>query len=103
MRATFLDPAVLEHRDAIRTPHGGEPMRDNEGGPALHQPFEGLQQSLFGFHVECAGWFVQHQNWSIFKKRSSYRQTLPLTTRERRPAFAHERLVLSGQLLNKTM
>src|SRR5439155_4964210 len=62
VRSAFRDLAFLEHDDAVSPAHGRKPVGDEEGRAALGQSVQGLQQSVFGFDVECAGRLVQDQN-----------------------------------------
>src|SRR5437867_963804 len=57
-----LDDAPLgEHDDEVGVLHGGEPVRDHEHRPALHQPADRLLDQALRFGVESARRLVEDE------------------------------------------
>ena len=46
------DAALVEHNDTVGALHGSEPMRDHQGGAALHQPLQRLLHVALGLRIE---------------------------------------------------
>jgi hypothetical protein len=74
------DPAVVDNDNQVRVTHGGEPVGDDNAGPALHRRVECTLHRHFGLGVEMGGGLVQdHDRW-CFEEQASNGQSLPLTT-----------------------
>ena len=86
--AALDDAAVIEHEDARRVADGRKPVRDHEGGAALHHLVErGLHLALGG-GVERARRLVEDQDRRVLQQRARNREALPLAARERTAALA---------------
>jgi len=51
MSAGLRDAAILQHHDTIRMLNRGEPVRNDEGGTALHQPIQRSLHRALGFSI----------------------------------------------------
>src|SRR5712672_3388040 len=61
-RSAFDHAAIVEHQDTGGVANGRKPMRDHEGGAALHHLVEGGIDLGFGDGVERAGRLVEDQD-----------------------------------------
>jgi hypothetical protein len=52
MRTLLCEPTAVQHADAVRSPHGGEPVGDHKARAVLAQPFERLLHQPLGGVVE---------------------------------------------------
>src|SRR5204863_549988 len=59
--AAFDDASVLKHQNAIGVAHGGEPVRDHEGGASLHHFRERAVHLRFGERVKVARCLVKNE------------------------------------------
>ena len=65
MGAALHDAAVLQHHDGIGVAHGGEAVRDDEGGPASHELVHGPGDDGLGAGVDGARGLVQNHRRRI--------------------------------------
>ena len=69
--ATLLDDrTAVEHDDAIDGPHGGEPVRDDDGRAALEEPPHRLLDCRLALRVQRGGSLVQNQDRCIGQERT---------------------------------
>ncbi len=80
--------AAFHHDDAIGMLNGGEAVRDDEGGAALHQSLQGVLHQALGLRVEGGRGFVEQQNRRVLVKRACDRQTLALPAGQLRRVVA---------------
>ena len=88
MRALGDDAAAVHDHDAVRFQHGRQAMRDDQRGPALHQPFQCALYGAFALCVQRAGRLVQQQDRSIFQQGSGDGDALLLAAGQAGAAFA---------------
>ena len=62
VRPGLGDAARLHHDDQVGVADGGEPVGDDEGRAALHQPRDGVLHQALGFGIERAGRLVEQQD-----------------------------------------
>src|SRR3989338_10005939 len=67
---------------------GGEPVRYDEDGPALHQFLYSLLDELFRLHIKLRGRLIQYKNRRVFKHRSGDGKPLALSSGESMAPFA---------------
>ena len=91
--AGFDDAALVHEDDAVGVAHGGEPVRDDEGGAAIAQLVDRQLDALLGFDVERAGRFVEHQDRRILEDRAGDGDALALAAGKLRAALADHRIV----------
>ena len=60
--AFFRDAAVLDDKDTICIAHGGDAMRDQDRGAALHRALKSIENALFGQRVYTRQRVIQNQN-----------------------------------------
>src|SRR3954452_12001290 len=60
--AALRNRAVAQHQNAITPSDGGQPVRDDEGRAALHQPFDRLHDQRLGLDIERRGRLVEDQD-----------------------------------------
>src|SRR5262249_947750 len=96
---TVLDQAAaLERDDAIRRPHGREPVRDDENGAPLGDLFHVLLNDALALIIEGARRLIEDQNARFGDERAGNRDALALAAREGRAALADDRVVAFAQL-----
>ena len=93
--------AVVHHHDAIGLQHGRQPMRDDDGGAALHEFLERLLHQPLGFRIQRTGGLVEQQNRRILEDGARQRDALALAARQPRAALAEECVVALRQLAQK--
>src|SRR4051794_3622879 len=62
MRTGCNQLSLLHYGDAIRVQNGGETVRDDQGGPVSHQPFERFLNDSLALGIKCAGSLVQQKD-----------------------------------------
>lgn len=82
MSAHFGEVPAINYHNAVGHAHGAEAVADEEGGFALRQLAEALENLIFAFGIEGGGWLIQHQNLPITHKGPPKRNLLPLPARE---------------------
>eukprot|EP00982_Pelagococcus_subviridis_P005632 29749-Pelagococcus_subviridis.AAC.4 len=85
--------AVLQHRDAIAVPRGGEPMRDENRRPPAHEIPDGAHDPRLRLRVERARRLVQQHHPGVLQKRARERDPLLLPAAELQPALADDGVV----------
>src|SRR5499427_10588092 len=98
MGAVLDQAAALERDDAIRRPHGREPVRDDENRPPLGDLFHVLLNDALALIVEGTRRLVEDQNAWVGNERAGDRDALALAAREGRAALADDRVVALAQL-----
>ena len=96
--AGFADGAVAKHDDDIGVADGGEPVRDDEAGAALHQFLERLLHEPFAFGVERAGRLVEDQDGRVLEQRAGDGDALALAAGDFDAPLADEGRVAFGKL-----
>src|SRR5512135_1946423 len=77
--STLLDDfAVVDDDDIIRIADGGEAVRDDEAGAALHQAQERLLDARFRARVHAGGGFIQDEDAWVGEDRAGNGKQLPL-------------------------
>ena len=82
------DAAVLHDGDGVDAPDGGEPVRHQHGGAALHDALQRLLQHALGLGVQRAGGLVQQQHGGVLEHRARDGDALLLTAGELQTAIA---------------
>ena len=59
MVANRLNPAFIQHDNAIGMANGGKPMGNYQGCPIRHQPGHGLLDQVFAFRIQSTGRLIQ--------------------------------------------
>src|SRR5438046_83789 len=77
-RARFDDVAGFEDENPCGIADRGEPVRNYEGGSALHDLYERGLDLGFGERIECARRLVENENRRVFQERPGNRQPLAL-------------------------
>ena len=85
------DASVVEHQNAGRIAHGGEPVGDDEGGAALHDLIERLRNARLGHRVERAGGFVENEDRRVFQQCAGDGEALALAAGQEPAALADPR------------
>ena len=60
---------MLQHHDALRLLHGGQPVRDDERGAPLHRGVQPLLHEDFGLRIQRAGGFIEQQQRRVLQYR----------------------------------
>ena len=63
--ARLDDAAVLDHRDLVGLGDGGQPVGDDDGGPARTETLQGVGGAGLAGRVQVAGGLVQDQQGRI--------------------------------------
>src|SRR3954469_10882618 len=101
--AAFRDRAVTQHENAITPSDGGQPMRDDEGRAALHQPLDRLHDQRLGLDVERRGRLVKDQDRRVAQQGTGNRDPLFLPLGQGDAAFAEQRLVSVGHTRDRVV
>ena len=80
MFALFHNAPVVDHKNHVRFPYGGQAVRDDKIGSAFHQGFHRLLNQHFRAGVNGAGRFIENQYCRVGQNRAGNGQqlTLPL-------------------------
>ena len=90
-------PAVVQHHDAVRPLHRGQPVGDDQRGAAGHRALQrGLHHAL-ALGVQRAGGFVQQQQRRVLQHRAGDADALALAAGQAHAALAEEAGVALGQ------
>src|SRR5271154_6227061 len=101
MRAAFDDLALFHNQDLLSASDGGKPMRNHEGGTALHQVAQAILDHCLRFGVERTGGLVEDEDARVGEDGAGDGETLTLAARELHSALAHDSVVLLGKALSK--
>ena len=82
------DAAFFHHGDQIGLLHGGQPVRDDDGGAALHHFVQRRLHMLFGDRVQRRGGFVENQDRRVLQQRPGDGDALPLSAGEQHAVVA---------------
>ena len=93
MRSGFADHAVFNHDDIIRVADGGKPVRDDENRLLAAQAVDRLANQLLRLVIDGRRRLVENQHRRVAQKRPRDGDTLLLSARKPRPAFADNRLI----------
>ena len=85
------DASVVEHQNARRIAHGGEPVGDDEGGAAFHDLIERLGNPRLGYRIERARRLIKNENRWVFQKRTGDGEALALAAGQKPAALADVR------------
>jgi hypothetical protein len=88
MRAVLDDAAFLDRDDPVAVAHGGEPVRDDEHGAAMHDALHVLLDDALAFIIERAGRLVEDQDARIHDQRARDGDALALAAGEAGAALA---------------
>src|SRR5499427_8274501 len=97
----FEHTVVFQDQDQVESLHRGEVVRDDQGGLAMLQPFEGVVNERCGFGVHGRGRFVQDQGRGAFDDRARQADALALAARKRCAALTDYRVVTFRQRGNE--
>src|ERR1051326_3564538 len=101
--AVLDQAAALDGDDAIRRPHGGEPVGDDKHGAALGNFLHVALDDALALRVERAGRLVEDENARIGDERARDGDALALAARERGAALADDGVVALGELEDEIM
>ena len=93
MGAIGHDASVFKQDDAIGQADGREPVGDDERRAPFHEDAQGVVDLLFHLHVDGTGGVVEDEDGRVDEQRSSNRDALALTARERVAPFADDGVV----------
>ena len=96
MVAGLDDAPLFHHGDQIRVLHGGQAMRDDDGGAALHHFVQGRLHMALRHRVERRRGFVENQDRRILQQRPRDGDPLPLPAREQHAVVADHRVDALG-------
>ena len=82
MRTAFDDPSVFEHHDGVAVADRGQPVGNNEYGPASHEVIHTLLYDLFGPGIDGGCCLVEDQHRRICDRRTRDREQLSLALGE---------------------
>ncbi len=94
MGAELDDAAGVQHGDLVGVAHGGDAVRDEDGGAAAHDLPQVIEDAFFGVGVNAGEGVVEDQDAWIADESARDGGALLLAARERDAALAHERFVL---------
>ncbi len=79
VRALGDKPALVEHRDPVGEPQRRAPVRDQQRGPARHDPVQGLVDLGLHPRVDRRGCVVENQDARVGEQGAGERHPLPLS------------------------
>ena len=82
MAAALDDAALLQHHDAVCIADGGQAVRNDKAGAAVHQAVHAALHQRFGAGIDGGGGLVQDQHRGICHGRTGDGQQLALALRE---------------------
>lgn len=85
MSPGFDNAALIKNDNPVRALHGGQSMRDDEGGAALHGRFQSILHGALVFSIQAAGGLVEQQQGCIANDRARNRNALALSPERRTP------------------
>ncbi len=88
---------LVEDEDAVGADHAREPVGEDEGRAALHQPVERFLDHRLALGVDGRERLVQDQDRRVAQERARDGDALALAAREPHPPLAHDGLVAVGQ------
>ncbi len=91
------EPPLVQHRDPVRQPQGRAPVRDQQRGPALHDPAQGLVDLGLHPRVHRRGRVVQHQDARVGQQRAGECHPLPLAAGQGESPLTYHRVVALGK------
>src|SRR5437899_9982760 len=92
MGAVLHQTAALERDDAIRRPHCGETMRDDQNRPSLGDLLHVLLNDALALVVEGARRLIKDQDTRVGNQRAGDGDALALAAREGGTALADDRV-----------
>ena len=84
---------MLEDHDLVDVVNGGEPVRDDEGGAAVHQLFDRLHDRSLGRGIERRGRLVEQEDRRVLEKGARDPDALPLADAQMPAALADRAFV----------
>ena len=66
MRTLLNDMPIIHYHDAVGLLNGGQSVRHDDAGAAMHETLQSLLYQAFGFVIKRTGGFVEQQNWGVF-------------------------------------
>ncbi len=97
VRPALADPAVVHHQDLVHVLQSHQAVGDEQGGPVLHQPEQGIQHFLLRQRVEICRGLIQDEDRRLLQQSPGDRQPLAFTAAQARSLLADEGLVALGQ------
>jgi hypothetical protein len=91
------DTAVGDHRDLVGLGDGGQPVGDDDGGPARAQALEGVGDAGLAGRVQVGGGLVQDQQGRVGDPGPGEGDQLALPGRQQRAPLADLGVVAVGQ------
>ena len=73
MRAEFDDLAVVQHGDLVGVAHGGDAMRNEDGGASAHDVAQVVEDFFFRVRVDAGERVVEHQDARVAHQRAQSR------------------------------
>ena len=65
MGAMFADLAMVQHQHPITLRYRLQPMRNDDGGPAFHDPAQRLLNHQFSHRIDARRRLVEHKNLRV--------------------------------------
>jgi hypothetical protein len=96
----FHDLAVVQHGDAVGVAHRRNPVRDEDGGPPLHDLAQMVQDAIFGLGVHTGERVVEHQDAGAADQRARNGRALFLPAGKREAALPDQSVVAIGKTLD---
>ena len=78
----------MQDGDLVRITHGGNAVRNEDGGAILHDLAQVVQDLVFGLGVDAGECVVEHQDSRVPDQRASDGRALLLTAGKSNAAFA---------------
>src|SRR5579862_2872825 len=100
MRAGFDDASVVKYGDAVGVAYGGDAMRNEDRGAALHHFAEVVENFIFSVGVDAGECVVEDENPGIPNQRAGNGGALFLSARESNAAFADHGLIALRKTLD---
>jgi hypothetical protein len=96
--ARLRNPAVVQHKDHVRVPHGGKAVGDADRRPPFHQFVQVRLHRPLGFVVKRTRGFVQDQDGRVLQNGPGDGNALPLPAGKGHAFLADPRLVAARLL-----
>src|SRR5262249_55067739 len=99
--ALLDQPPLVEDEDAVGFPNRGQPVRDHEARPVVHQPVERVEDDALRLRVDRRRGLVEDEDRRLLEKSARDRDPLPLSTGEQDASLAEDGAVAVRQPLDE--
>src|SRR5205807_3053623 len=101
IRVLCCDPTRGELDNRVATPHGCQPMRDDDDGELPVETLDGIHDGAFSLAIERARGFIEYQDAGLLVQCPGNADPLPLSARQPNAALSNHSHIALGPSLQK--